>query len=121
VVCGNDDCVKSATFIDKNTLRTQTFARDDIKCADDSEIINWDPIYIDATVQGNEFTENEVELFYYADPIISDPLINEAPGNIQAQVLIPTDFAGNNMEVLDRYATPTCRYTYGEKVEVTDA
>tara|TARA_B110000285_G_C14718599_1_gene421089 strand:+ start:100 stop:420 length:321 start_codon:yes stop_codon:yes gene_type:complete len=25
------------------------------------------------------------------------------------------------MEVLDRYATPTCRYTFGTKVEITDA
>jgi len=25
------------------------------------------------------------------------------------------------MEVLDRYATPTCRFYYGSKMEVTDA
>lgn len=115
-----------AQFVDKHTLRISkdtTFARDSIKYADDGQIIDWDPIYVDATVQGNEFTENEVELFYYADPTISTPLINESPSNIQSQVLIPTDFAGNNMEVLDRYATPTCKFIYGGglKEKITDA
>jgi hypothetical protein len=82
IECTGEDCVKTATFVDKTTLRTHTFPRDEIKYSDDAQIINWDPVYIDATVQGNEFTENEVELFYYADPTISSAQITEAPSNI---------------------------------------
>jgi hypothetical protein len=28
----------------------------------------WDPIFIDATVMGDEFTDNQVTLFYYEEP-----------------------------------------------------
>jgi len=44
----------------------------------------WDPIYVDATVIGDEFTENEVELFYYEDPVLTGSNIAEAPANLQA-------------------------------------
>jgi hypothetical protein len=44
----------------------------------------WDPIYVDATVIGDEFTENEVELFYYEDPVLTGANIAEAPANLQA-------------------------------------
>ena len=30
----------------------------------------WDPVYLDATVIGEEFTENQVEVFYYEDPLV---------------------------------------------------
>jgi len=32
----------------------------------------WDPVYIDATVtKDDEFTQNNVEVFYYKDPVLS--------------------------------------------------
>jgi hypothetical protein len=36
----------------------------------------WDPIYIDATVIGDGFTDNQVEIFYYDDPKILSTNIN---------------------------------------------
>jgi hypothetical protein len=42
----------------------------------------WDPIYLDATVIGEEFTENQVEVFYYADPTVSRSNIIESPANL---------------------------------------
>lgn len=44
----------------------------------------WDPMYIDATVIGDGFTDNQVEVFYYEDPAIIQTNINESPGNIQS-------------------------------------
>jgi len=39
IECAGEDCVKTATFINKNTLRTHTFPRDDVKYSDDAQII----------------------------------------------------------------------------------
>jgi len=76
----------------------------------------WDPLYIDATVIGEEFTENEVELFYYEDPALTGANVAEAPSNIRSQLLIHTDFKGNDRARLVRYATPKCRFASGSKV-----
>ena len=81
----------------------------------------WDPIYIDATVtKDDEFTKNNVEVFYYRDPILLTSNIIESPANIQSQMLIFTDFKGNDMFRIVRYANPKCRFTYGNKVKYTE-
>jgi hypothetical protein len=92
VVCSGSQCVKPAVFKDKHTLVAPTFAQADVKYQGKDKSVLWDPLYIDATVIGDEFTENEVELFYYKDPVLKAANIVEAPSNVQAQLLIATDF-----------------------------
>jgi len=66
------NCVKPATFKDKNTLVTSTFAQADVKYTSTNKSVLWDPVYIDATVtKDDEFTANNVEVFYYQDPVLS--------------------------------------------------
>jgi len=86
LVCGSTsaECSKRATFQDKRTLLAPTFAQADIKYRDTGASVLWDPVYVDATVIGDEFTENEVEVFYYEDPVIRSANIAEAPANLEA-------------------------------------
>ena len=86
LVCGEagGSCIKSATFVDKNTLATTIFPQSQVKYASTGKSVNTDPIYIDATVLGNEFTENQVELFYYQDPQVVSLNVNESPANLQS-------------------------------------
>lgn len=44
----------------------------------------WDPVYIDATVTGTGFTENQVEVYYYEDPAVVGPNIVESPANYES-------------------------------------
>jgi hypothetical protein len=44
--------------------------------------VGFDPIYIDATVIGEEFTQNQVEVFYYEDPVLTNANIAESPANL---------------------------------------
>ena len=99
---------------------TPTFAQSEVKYQEGGQGVKWDPMYIDATVIGDEFTENEVELFYYSDPTLKGSNIIESPSNIQSQLLIPVDFGANDMNRIDRYATPTCKFTYGAKEQSTE-
>ena len=82
----------------------------------------WDPFVIDATViKADEFTDSDVELFYYQDPVFSQSNIVESPANMQSHLIIPADFKKNDMTRIVRYATPTCRFTSGSKVMTTEA
>ena len=76
----------------------------------------WDPFVIDATViKADEFTDSDVELFYYQNPVFTKSNIVESPGNIQSHIIVPADFKKNDMARIVKHATPTCRFTYGAK------
>jgi hypothetical protein len=80
----------------------------------------WDPVYIDATVTGSSFTENQVELFYYEDPDVVGPNIVESPANYESQLLIAMDFKNNDMDRIAQHAKPRCRFTVGQKMAETN-
>lgn len=70
----------------------------------------FDPINIDASVYGNDFTESSVEIYYYEEPAYHDLSIDESPANIENQIFIGTDFKGNPIDRLRKYANFTCRF-----------
>ena len=55
-------------FIDKNTLQTTTFPQALANYKETDSNVLWDPINIDASVYENDFTENNVEVYYYEEP-----------------------------------------------------
>lgn len=67
LTCGGSVCGKPAVFVDKNTLNTTSFPQSEVKYSSGGSV-NWDPMYIDALVMGDQFTQNQVEVFYYEDP-----------------------------------------------------
>lgn len=84
LVCSGEsaDCSKKATFLDKRTLLAPTYPQSEVKYRDSDKSVMWDPVHVDATVLGDEFTENEVALFYYEDPVLTGTNINAAPANL---------------------------------------
>ena len=57
IECGDSgSCVKSARFVDKNTLETSSFPQASVKYSAVGQSVMWDPVYIDATVTGTGFT-----------------------------------------------------------------
>lgn len=67
ISCSGKSCIKDAKYIDKNTLETPTYPQGVVNYRDDSNIL-WDPMYIDAAVYENDFTENNLDIYYYEDP-----------------------------------------------------
>jgi hypothetical protein len=59
---------------------------------------------IDATVISEDFTENDVEIFYYEDPEISWKNIEETPANLQSHLFMKMNFKSNDMNRLEQYA-----------------
>jgi len=59
LLCGSSgQCSKTATFKDKHTLVTPTYPQSEVKYQTSSKNVMWDPMFVDATVIGDEFTEN---------------------------------------------------------------
>lgn len=65
IVCSGSNCTKPAVFRDKRTLVAPTFAQSEVTYKSSGKSVLWDPMYIEATVLGDEFTDNQVEVFYY--------------------------------------------------------
>ena len=65
---------------------------------------------IDASVYGDDFTENGVEIFYFDDPDYIEKNIDESPANVENQIIIKTDFKNNNIERLGKEGNFTCRF-----------
>ena len=59
------DCIKEATFIDKNTLETTTYAQSVVMYEKSWTSISFNAMTIEASVYENDFTENGIEVFYY--------------------------------------------------------
>lgn len=72
--------------------------------------VGWDPINIDASVYGNGFTDNNVELFYYDDPDYTGVNLDESPASVETPLYIKSDFKKNPMDRLEKYSNYTCRF-----------
>lgn len=81
--CGGNPCARSAVFIDKNTLNTTSFPQSEVNYYSGGTV-GWDPMYIDALVWGDQFTKNQVEVYYYEDPTLRTANIGESPANLQS-------------------------------------
>ena len=63
----DESSVKSATFIDKETLASATYPQSSMNYETGDNIL-WDAIGVDASVYGYDFTDNGIEVWYYQDP-----------------------------------------------------
>jgi|JI7StandDraft_1071085.scaffolds.fasta_scaffold1116029_1 hypothetical protein len=43
----------------------------------------WDPMNIDASVYGNDFTDSNINVYYYEEPSYHDLSTDESPANIE--------------------------------------
>jgi hypothetical protein len=71
---------------------TSTYPQSEVKYKSNGKSVMWDPISIDATVIGDEYTQNDVRLYYYQDPVLTKTNIAEAPANVEAHVIVHADF-----------------------------
>lgn len=96
-------------------MNTTSFPQSDIRYSGSGNDVKWDPMYIDALVWGDQFTQNQVEVFYYEDPQLKSANIAESPANLQSQLLLTVDFKNNDLGRLMRLGDPKCRFTAGGK------
>lgn len=116
-------CIKDAEYIDQNTLLTNTFPQHMVNYKGSNENIMWDPMTVDASVYSEDFTESNVEIYYYEEPEYGALNTNEAPENVEKPLFVHTDFKTNDMKRLEKYSNFTCRFKNedGSRVYYTKA
>ena len=68
---------------------------------------------VDASIYGSgvaDFTDNDIEVFYYEEPDYIKLSLDESPANVESQLFITTNFKRNPIDRLKRYANITCRF-----------
>mmetsp|Transcript_47134 Transcript_47134/g.62406 ORF Transcript_47134/g.62406 Transcript_47134/m.62406 type:complete len:196 (-) Transcript_47134:93-680(-) len=108
--CPSGDCVKTATFKDKNHIVSPTLPKDELSYSDDNKKVEFgDPVYIEASVYNDDFTENRVPLYYYEEPEY-EHYSGETPANIQTEILIGAKIRQQDMMNIRRFSNAKARF-----------
>lgn len=80
---------------------------------------------VEASVYGDVFTENNIEIWYYNDPIFESINENGSPRNLNKPIFAKTDFKwdSNDPKKFKKYGNFSCRFTSldGQRVVYTKA
>lgn len=123
--CGTTPCIHQATYIDKNTLKAVTLPQNTVFYTKNNNTANIgeDGVTVEATVYNNEFTSNNIEIWYIFDPLFKNISRNSTPINLSLPILVLTEFFwdANDYDKFAKYSNFTCRFTVGNDVYVTAA
>lgn len=108
--CQLQNCVKPAQFISSQELITPTYPQTIVNYLNSSNVL-WDPMNLDAAVYEDDFTDNNVQVWYYQEPDYQGLSPDSAPANLETPIFIKTDFKSNPIERLQKYGNFTCRFT----------
>ena len=143
-LCGGSKCVVDADYIDKNTIKTVSKPKREIKENAGAEIKNFDRIPVEVAIHDNDFTNNKVTVFYYDEPeIVQDvdsekgktlglsnkekselknALVHSIPCNLDTFIPIPVD--GTNIEKhldsIQDFTNYTCLFEVNGKEKITN-
>jgi len=81
---------------------------------EDGRNIGFEPYNVLMMNPDEDFTRNNIDLYYYKDPVFKATESQFAYSNEEKPVIMDTDFFwedGNNVELFRKYATFTCRFT----------
>lgn len=76
---------------------------------------------VDVSVYGNDFTDSQIEIWYYTEPTVKGINKDSTPRNLEEPILIDTDFHWdkNDFNRFNKYGNITCRFTQGDHVVIT--
>ena len=83
--------------------------------------IGQNPMTVEASVYENNYTENEIEVYYIYDPEYKSINRNTVPRNMQVPLFIETNFfwQNNDKEMFSKFANFTCKFVLNGHETVT--
>lgn len=102
-----------ADYIDKSTIESGTYPQSSVYFSDNGTNIQLDGMAIEASVVGNAFTENNIEIWYYDQPEYQSLNLYGTPANQEKPIFTKTNFKWNVNEVdkFAKYGNFSCRFT----------
>lgn len=123
--CTNNNCTKVYKVKNENLCQVDTY--DQAQVMDGSKNIAWDPWNAHIMSPDGDFIPNDIDLWYYKDPVLANISSQFAYANERKPLIIGTDFnwgKGNDFEAFRKYSNFTCRFTStsdASKVRYTEA
>jgi hypothetical protein len=125
-----DNCVVKATYLDKNHIQTKTLPYNEVVYETSKIHLGRDEFPAEATVYGGDYTDNNVSIAYFTEPLYGDPIPSSAAENGEELIRVPTDFLTpqthpedpvNEESTIRKKANVTCRFksVKGHYVETT--
>ena len=120
LVCHGQPCAVMATYIDKNNIHAVTFPYQDVAYEESGLQVGTDEFAVEVSVYGDHYTTNNVTIFYFSEPIYSDPVPNTAPANGNDTIVVMTNFltpetdpdhVENEEKNFRKYGEVKCKFT----------
>lgn len=75
---------------------------------------------VEASVYGDVFTENNIEIYYYEEPKYEKTELDGSPANVEKPIMIKADFdwTKNDPKKIKESGNLTCRFTSSDKQTV---
>jgi hypothetical protein len=82
--------------------------------------VGWDPMFVEASVHANTYTENRIPVYYFEEPTYSQLSSPGSPANLEKPIMIKTDYKWetNSMEAFKKHSNFTCRFTSADGTKV---
>lgn len=130
--CDMKNCIVGAEYVNNKLIRAVTYPQRSVVEMIDGENIGFRKFAVEASVYNNDFTINNVTIFYYDEPeiiediystdvpmnstdkeTIANALIHNLPANLDTIIIIPIDSRKINKyyDQFNEYANYTCKYT----------
>ena len=128
LLCGKNPCVLPATYVSPTEITFNAPARSTVTTTSGSPI-DFNPIEVEASVYGDIFTTNNVQLNYYQNPTVggSNLTVNNASyefhANEVSSIFIPIDLQmpeGVREQDFLRKTRPLCKYNVGTQQVITE-
>jgi len=128
LTCGSSSCVFSAQYISPTEISFTAPAQSTIKLADGTSIGD-NPIYVEASVYNDEFTDNRVELNFYQQPAVGASLTSSGTGkyefhaNAVSTLFIPISLQmqeGIKQNEFLRKTRVLCKFTINKQDTITE-
>lgn len=130
--CGMKGCIVNAEFISEDLIEATTFPQNEVSYLKSGDNIGFNKFSVEASVYNNDFTTNNITIFYFDEPeiiqdiftstlplnstekeAIANSLVYTMPANMKSTVKIPIDSSKINkyFKQFNEYANYTCKYT----------
>ena len=143
--CGVGKCLLKADYIDSTRINAVSRPRSEIMDRETGNPIDhYKKFPVEVAIYNDDFTNNQVNVFYYEDPTIikdvdsssaeglhltpyskaalKDSLIDSIPCNLDTFIPIPVDGSEieRHLDEINKYAKYTCMYEVNGKKKMTD-
>jgi len=115
LTCTGAPCTRTYTVINEHLSSVDTFPQAEVMKG--AKNIGYDPINIDIMNPDGDYDPNEIDVWYYKDPVLKGVSSAFAYINAHKPLILSVDFSwgeGNNAETFRKYSNITCRFT-GER------